>query len=269
VSSGQTHVRLLTDSLQPLGAGLLYSRHFVLTANHCVRRVEPDDEILVEYGESRVRGVVRERVVDHDTALIQLLDPVELIAPLRPLDVCLGGDGWFTSYRPSTRDPVLHGRVDEPSVEYKCENGGTVIAAQLSTEQTVGDYAGYSGSPVARDRPGSPATLIGMLIEQYPDRQDPDRASNILFATTLQPTLRQLSLIGPENSIVELQYIPRQREPVAAEKEEPARMSELLDAGEEYLQRIQEWAHRGLLPIEEIPALQAMVARQVIEKGLS
>ncbi|WP_328472458.1 serine protease [Actinoplanes sp. NBC_00393] len=258
----EIHVRLLTDSLQPLGAGLLYNRHFVLTANHCVRRV---DRVLVEYGEVRVPGVVRERVVDHDTALIQLLDPVELIAPWRPLDTCLGGDGWYTSYRPTTKDPVLSGRVDEPSVEYKCENGGTVIAAQLITTQTVGDYAGYSGSPVARDRPGAPATMIGMLIEQYPDRQNPDRASNVLFATTLQPTLRQFSLIGPENSIVELQYIPRQREPVAREK----KASELLDAGEEYLQRIQEWAARGLLPIEEIPALQAMVARQVIEKGLS
>lgn len=76
------------------------------------------------------------------------------------------------------------------SVPYECERGETVDALQLKCRQHLGDYGGYSGSPVEKQFEQH-AELIGLLVEQYFDRESPNRAANVLFAATIRGALQR------------------------------------------------------------------------------
>ena len=46
-----------------------------------------------------------------------------------------------------------------------------IEAIQLDCSQPIGDYAGYSGSPIERSEPPDRRMLLGILLEQYPEQQ--------------------------------------------------------------------------------------------------
>jgi hypothetical protein len=180
-----------------LGAGFLLTRHYALTAAHCLRGVDFGKERLklsFASGEM-VTGRVRETAAGADLALIEIREPRE--SPLIPhFDRAVRGDKWLAPYRPSTRDPYLSGTVLSDAISYRLEAGDEIEALQLDCSQYLGDYSGYSGGPVERQVTSGEPSFLGVLLEQYPDRRYDGRASNVLFAATIAEALRRFDLLG-------------------------------------------------------------------------
>jgi hypothetical protein len=107
-------------------------------------------------------------------------------------DRCQKDDLWSAPYRPSDGDALLYGFVENGEMDFQAASGALIRALQLRANSSFGDYSGYSGGPVERHASGS-RTLVGLLIEQYPDRHSPDRAAPVLFAATIQEALRQFT----------------------------------------------------------------------------
>ncbi|MFF7730097.1 serine protease [Streptomyces sp. NPDC008001] len=286
----------LYEADRSLGAGLLLTRCFVLTANHCLRYLRGDEErISVHLGDgTAVGGRVCRRVEEADLALIEVLEP-ELVPPALPVgDLPRRGDRWRGLHRPSLSDPHLSGHVDEHSVDYTCVGGGRIQAIQLLAEQTLGDYSGYSGGPVERESTHTcePA-LLGVLIEQYPDRQAPERAANVLFAVPLREVMSRfphfrtghlLRALEPPASTAE--RTGRQEEqsatrgvvappavgvPVGALSEAPSApvsVDAAVAKGEALLSALKEWSERGLIDPAQVAGLQVHVAKNVIDLAL-
>jgi len=181
-----------------LGAGFLLTRHHVLTASHCLRGLRADDEDLeLSFANGKViLGRVGERSARADLALIDILEPRENTIILPMADRASRGDAWSAPYRPDTSDPYLSGNVLSGAMAYRCEAGDEIEALQLSCSQHLGDYSGYSGGPVERYDTAGESALLGVLLEQYPDRQAAERASDVLFAATIAEALRCFDHLG-------------------------------------------------------------------------
>ncbi|MFG2229265.1 hypothetical protein ACGFNX_04480 [Streptomyces sp. NPDC048723] len=80
-------------------------------------------------------------------------------------------------------------------MEYQLQGGTVIEALQLTLDAPLGDHEGYSGGPVEREP--SPA-ILGIIIEQYPDRLEKNRSSSILFAAKISQVFTIFSrLDGP------------------------------------------------------------------------
>jgi hypothetical protein len=179
-----------------LGAGSLLTEHYALTAAHCVRGIDFGKEGLklsFASGEM-VTGRVCENAAGADLALIEILEPCE--SPLIPnVGRAVPGDMWSAPYRPSTSHPYLGGTVLSGAIRFRLEMGDEIEALQLDCSQHLGDYSGYSGGPVERQVTSGEPALLGVLLEQYPDRHSSGRASNVLFAATIAEALRRFDCL--------------------------------------------------------------------------
>lgn len=169
-----------------LGAGLLLTRCYVLTAFHCVSGMGEDADmldVLFASGEC-AKGRVHRTRPDADLALIDVpAAPVNL--DFRA-DLARIGLNWYDPYRPDNDDVYLSGEVSAVPFKYRCAAGKEIEAIQLACSQLLGDYSGYSGSPVTRSYPDGGHGVIGILIEQYMERAaDAQRSSNVLIATSV------------------------------------------------------------------------------------
>jgi hypothetical protein len=178
-----------------LGAGFLLTRSYILTALHCLRKMNGDNEdldVTLATGE-RVCGRIYSRSQGADLALIYIPTNCPVNTPY--LDRATTGDAWRSPYRPSKSDIYLDGKITDASMIYQCAAGEDIEAVQLECNQSVGDYSGYSGGPVERERSDGRSTVIAILLEQYPDRRpgsgEPERSSNVLFAASLAEAFRR------------------------------------------------------------------------------
>src|SRR5262249_41627675 len=147
-----------------------------------------------------------------------------------------------------------------------------VRALQLTTAVELGDYRGYSGGPIERLSGGDVgAAVVGILVEQYPDRAEPGRYANVLFAVALGEALRQfryfdidhlLPVIVPAHST---QGPSTAAHPVMDSSDRPdtARSVARADA---ILSALQDWARRGLLDPAEVRMLRVRVARGLLDE---
>jgi hypothetical protein len=180
-----------------LGAGFAVTRHYVLTALHCLSGLDPHDEQLeLSFASGEVvPGRIYESAPEADLALIDILKPRDRKFGLPETDRARQGDRWFAPYRPRSDEPHLDGDVVNGAAAYRCETGHEIEAIQLSCAQGIGNYSGYSGGPVERYRENRNRSLIGLLLEQYPDRRA-DRASGVLFAATVAEAGRRFHNFG-------------------------------------------------------------------------
>lgn len=182
-----------------LGAGFLLNRCFVLTALHCLRPMDAQQakggagELVIALGdERRVRGRVCRRAAEADLALIEIDASHEVALPVPAAHVATPGDPWRGPYRPTPGDVRLSGSIDHGAVSYTCVAGASIEALQLTADQQLGDYSGYSGGPVEGGGADADPVVLGILLEQAMDRHSRDqRAANVLFAATIAEALRR------------------------------------------------------------------------------
>lgn len=268
------------------GAGFLLTRRYVLTAFHCIRGAGQDEgplDLKFASGEM-TQGRLHEYVPEADLALISLLKPIE--GDPRPPNPDRGraGDPWSAPYRPSPTDPHLSGVVVEGSMTYRCESGGDIRALQLSCTEELGSYSGYSGGPVERRSPGKETAVLGLLVEQYPDRHAPSRASNVLFAASIAEALRRFDsfdvhhlmdvLRGEDESGAEKRpdrTAVRVPEPVPASASSPdldGSLGQGIKKADALLRALNEWGDQGVLDPIYISSKKRHVVDRLIEREL-
>jgi Trypsin-like peptidase domain len=270
------------------GAGFLLARRFVLTAHHCLHDCAVgNDKVQLSFATGRtIQGLIVERAAEADLALITITEAESsgVTAPFP--DRSMPGEMWRAPYRPSDTDPYLSGGVQHGSMRYQCEGGGSIEALQLACAEHIGDYSGYSGSPIERSIGNSSTAILGVLIEQYPDRMIPGRGSDVLFAATIAEALRRFEyfdvwhlyrVLCPQQDAPS----PRSSEPVRSTAESltgwasPQRMTpdEAADPGKAIGDRmyanLREWGERGLLDQTQIAMLNYEIAKAAINKAFS
>lgn len=107
---------------------------------------------------------------------------------------------WRVDSRPSDDDPMLTGQITTLARPLLTETGEEVLLIQLHVQQSLGDYRGYSGSPVEYFAPnGQSGGFIGILIEQArwrikaPGVRLPPVA-NVLYAVPVKSVLEMLEI---------------------------------------------------------------------------
>lgn len=268
------------QSKRKLGAGFVLTRHYVLTALHCLRGLDPSNlELELSFASGEVvPGRVYQRAPEADLALVDILKPRDSAFRLPNADRAAQGDTWFAPYRPRGDDPHLAGDVVSGATVYRCEGGDEIEALQLNCSQDIGGYSGYSGSPVERHGANQDPSLIGMLLEEYPDRRS-DRASGVLFAATIAEAMRRFDCLGINHLMGILtaddnQPLPT-RQPGAAgratsvqtQQSQASRQSQepVIAKASSLLAALDEWAAGNVLNPMDVYALKLRVAERVVE----
>lgn len=271
-----TSIEIIKDGKR-LGGGLLITRRLALTAAHCLAPIAASrgTQVRVELSRGQIlRAQVRDVCIGSDLAVIDLLDPLPAELSLPTADRCSREDPWIAPYRPAGRtDPYLAGTVIDPSITYQCEGGDAIEASQLHSRVSIGDFSGYSGGPIERPESGAHRhALVGILLEQYPDRQNPDRASDTLFSATIKHALSLFDCFDVSNLIDLLASSSREKSrnsshakldavPLGAAQAPPE--EDRIRAGQTILEALYSWAKLGLLLPEEVSVLRLEVARGV------
>lgn len=254
-----------------IGAGFFVTSRLILTAAHCVQSLS-DYELFYAFdisggtdGAYAVRIV--ERNIKTDLALLEVFGkspkPVLLEA-----DRCNSGDPWRSPYQPGPTEPSLSGTVSRHDYDYECAGGDVITALQLRTEVELGDYSGYSGSPVENRVADEDPKLVGILLEQYPDRVDPERASNVLFAGAIGDALETF----PQFRVKHLLKVLTDDEPDDTSPDAsgtPGGIDAAVATAERMFEFLERCAARGLIGPEELRIRQLRVIDSVIEAGSS
>jgi hypothetical protein len=266
-----------------LGAGFVVTRHYVLTAFHCLRSIDPDDELVeLSFASGEVApGRLYESAPEADLALIDLLKPRDRKFEPLSADRARQGDAWFAPYRPRRDEPHLAGDVVSGAMAYRCETGHEIEALQLNCSQGIGNYSGYSGGPVERRGSRPRPSLIGVLLEQYPDRRA-DRASGVLFAATIAEAARRFNYLGVAH-LIEIMTAPDGPEPEQPPVQKPGRhdaygpaqasagqasrqsVEPLIAKANSLLAALEEWGASSTLSPLDVSMLKRRVVRRLVD----
>ncbi|MET9383678.1 hypothetical protein ABZY09_22075 [Streptomyces sp. NPDC002928] len=174
-----------------LGAGLQVTQVYVLTALHCLRDVSSEGAVLeltLSDGQA-LTGRVCDEDSEVDLAVIVIERASRYRLPLPPpMDWPRPSVRWQGMYEPPGRVAKLSGIVSHAPIEYRSAAGGVFTGLQLTAEQDLRDFSGYSGSPVDTDpvEETEERPVVGILMEQVYEHEDPNRGSNVLIAASVR-----------------------------------------------------------------------------------
>ena len=270
-----------------LGGGFILTPHLALTAAHCLKHMYAEDEdveLTLGTGEE-IPGRVCELAAVADLALIVVLKPFDRSWELPCVDLAVHGDTWIAPYRPGISDPQLQGQVVSGAVSFRCAAGAEIEALQLTCSQHVGSFYGYSGGPIQRHHGDAKPTLFGVLLEQYLDRQDGNRVSDVLFAATMREVLRRFRYLGMGhllNVLSEDETVPDEHSAVRAPRPtatpgpslkpdlplpDQGVESRIADA-DSRIRAIQAWTASGVLSPEKAEPLILSIAWELAPGGI-
>jgi WD40 repeat protein len=169
----------------------------VLTAKHVVGDQEPASLQFFTEDERRIPVEHMDWDNDLDVAVLYLSEDV---AGGLVTGRAVEGRSWEAETQPRPNDPKLYGTITDIHRRFVKQDGGREIyVLQLYEEQNLGDYKGYSGSPVVLK--SSTDAVIGILIEQLRSRlsvptSQPRPSTNVLYAIPIQDVLGWLASLG-------------------------------------------------------------------------
>ncbi|MFE0363693.1 S1 family peptidase [Streptomyces griseoaurantiacus] len=262
----------LYQAQQRLGGGFLVTRRFILTALHCLRNLSTLDEELdiLLADNTQVRGQVCRRDKDADLALIEISAHCEISHRVPAAGVARDSRRWRGPYRPAENDVELSGQIDRGAVSYLCEGGASIEALQLTADQCLGDYSGYSGGPVETFVPDRQPVVVGILLEQVPDRADTSRNANVLFAATMKEAMQRFDQFDVLHLMDVLRPPPPERlAPPSYEVGVDIPPRQQTDRVEIVIQTFQQLSNQGVMDPTHIAELRYLALKRVIENDAS
>ncbi|MEU9174991.1 trypsin-like peptidase domain-containing protein [Streptomyces sp. NPDC048420] len=258
----------LYQDRQRLGGGFLVTRRFVVTALHCLRAMtafDTDLDIVLADG-SCVVGQVYGQAKDADLALIEISADSEVFQPVPVAGVARGGDRWRGPYRPAENEVELSGHIDSGAIRYDCEGGASIEALQLTADQRLGDYSGYSGGPVEGVAQGRRPAVVGILLEQALDRADASRSANVLFAATIGEVLRRFDVFDVAHLVDVLR--PARREETRAQSRSTASSSprSQVDRVDSVIHFFHQLSGQGVMDPVYVNELRYLALRRIFEE---
>jgi len=179
------------------GAGAAIHRDTIVTAYHVVEGAgEKPIHFVTTDGERRGVRLTEPRMhvlPELDAAVLFLDHGLSRWLPARNV---AQGERWRVETPPPGNDPVLTGEVTMADGPFVNARGNPVRAIQLSVDQLLGEYKGYSGSAVL-DALG--LAITGLLVEQKGLRARMPQpfarlASNVLYALPISDVLSALGI---------------------------------------------------------------------------
>ena len=195
-------VRPVTEK-SPVGQRLPAAKPLQATVI-CIRdRGEPSPvEAEVEYRPEDDEPIPVTRIEVNsrlDVAVLYLQRPAPAVLPVGPVAI---GAEWRVETQPKPSDPALTGTVTDAHRRLRNQRGEETTLIQLWVREELGDYQGYSGSPVTTLPDGGvPGPVIGVLVEQSrwrisPQLGQPVPVANVLFAAPIDHVLSEFGLTG-------------------------------------------------------------------------
>lgn len=260
MTTGHHWVRI-REGGTPLGAGFLVTRVYVLTALHCLRPMSSEDAALeLELPDGRIlKGRLCDSVPDVDLALISVEGArVHQLPPAPATDRPRPAVRWRGTYCPPGEHMQLSGTVTHAPITYPSAEGGEFTGLQLTAEQQVGDFSGYSGSPVDTDprKANEERPVVGILMEQLNSREDPTRGSNVLIAASVRDAME----LFPHFSVDYLRH--------AGEIPPRAPRPNVRRRVDEALKSLRQWEEAGLIAPDEAQEERVRILRQFGERAL-
>jgi hypothetical protein len=139
------------------------------------------------------------------------------LGPAEPVE----GGSWRVDSRPRDDDPMLSGSITSCARPLVTEDGEEALLLQLHVQQSLGDYSGYSGSPVHFGSKTSDNSLVGILIEQARwRRKEPTQqlapVANVLYAVPIDAALVLLGIKAQTVLDLDLEVFRKRMEKIKA-----------------------------------------------------
>jgi WD40 repeat protein len=133
-----------------------------------------------------------------DVAVLHLQRSAPAVLPVGPTTT---GAEWRVATRPKASDPTLTGTVTDTNRRLRNQRSEETTLIQLWVREELGDYRGYSGSPVTSQPAGGVPGVLGVLVEQGRWRISPELGqsapvANVLFAAPIDRVLTEFGLTG-------------------------------------------------------------------------
>ncbi|MFI1488629.1 serine protease [Streptomyces sp. NPDC020747] len=273
-----SHWVRIDEGLRHLGAGLLVTRGFVLTALHCLRDLSSPDAVMdLRLADGReLSGRLCDAIKDADLALIAVeYAHTHGLPPAPATDWPRPQVSWQGAYLPPGETTRLSGMVTHAPVRHRVEDR-QFTGLQLTVDQEIGDFHGYSGSPVDTegDPQGALRRVVGILMEQEPRRDEAaGQGSNVLYAASVRHALE----LFPYFDVEHLRWLVSGAEGLSAEPRQPERPASHTEGGtqegaladaQDFLASLRAWEESGLISRAEAEEQRRGALRKLSDRLL-
>lgn len=175
------------------GVAFALTSSVVVTAWHVIRDLPGLPCYLPDHGESiPVEEIDKDEQLDVAVLRLGGSVPAKLAVSKEKLEPYAR---WRIDTNPLGNDPGLRGKVEAYDRQMRTEKGYEAHLMQLRVDEGLGDFFGYSGSPVLLDGNGA---VLGVLVEQVrwrtPTIGSRPPASNVLFAVPIDAVVKRFNL---------------------------------------------------------------------------